>query len=120
MSTTSLYDRLGGAAAVDAAVDIFYRKVLTDPRISHFFDAVDMDRQRTKQKAFLTLAFGGPGNYSGKAMRAGHAHLKLTEDHFNAVMENLGSTLKELKVPDELIAEAAGIANSTKNDVLNR
>lgn len=119
MSTT-LFDRLGGAAAVDAAVDIFYRKVLTDPRISHFFDTVDMDRQRTKQKAFLTVAFGGPSSYSGKDMRAGHAHLKLTEAHFDAVIENLGSTLKELKVPDELIAEAAKIALSTKNDVLNR
>jgi len=118
--STNLFDRLGGAAAVDAAVDIFYRKVLTDPRISHFFDAVDMDRQRTKQKAFLTVAFGGPSSYSGKDMRAGHAHLKLTEEHFDAVMESLGSTLKELKVPEELIAEAAKIALSTRNDVLNR
>ena len=120
MSEKTLFDRIGGDAAVDAAVDIFYRKVLVDPRISHFFDTVDMDRQRTKQKAFLTYAFGGPANYSGMDMRAGHAHLKLTEEHFNAVMENLGNTLKELQVPDELIAEAAKIANSVKNDVLNR
>ena len=120
MSEKTLFDRIGGEAAVDAAVDIFYRKVLVDPRISHFFDTVDMDRQRTKQKAFLTYAFGGPARYSGKDMRAGHAHLKLTEEHFNAVMENLGNTLKELQVPDELIAEAAKVATSVKNDVLNR
>ncbi|HYP80815.1 MAG TPA: hypothetical protein VEQ17_11030, partial [Steroidobacteraceae bacterium] len=59
-------------------------------------------------------------SYSGKDMRAGHAHLKLTEEHFDAVMENLGATLQELQVPGELIAEAAGIAASVKNDVLNR
>jgi hypothetical protein len=35
-------------------------------------------------------------------------------------MENLGNTLKELKVPDALIGEAAAIALSVKNDVLNR
>jgi len=29
----SLYEKLGGEAAVDAAVDIFYRKVLADDRI---------------------------------------------------------------------------------------
>lgn len=120
MNQPTLFEKLGGAAAVDAAVDIFYRKVLVDPRICHFFDTVDMDRQRVKQKAFLTYAFGGPASYSGKDMRAGHAHLKLTEEHFDAVMQNLGDTLKELQVPEELIAEAAKVANSVKNDVLNR
>ena len=53
-------------------------------------------------------------------MRAAHKHLKLTEGDFNAVMEHLGATLKELKVPDPLIAQAAGIALSVKNEVLNR
>lgn len=118
--TQSLYERIGGAAAVDAAVDIFYRKVLADARISQFFTSVDMNRQRAKQKAFLTVAFGGPNGYSGKGMRSAHSHMKLTEEHFDAVMENLGATLKELDVPDALIAEMAQVALSTKDDVLNR
>ncbi|MGD8641342.1 MAG: group 1 truncated hemoglobin [Gammaproteobacteria bacterium] len=114
---------MGGEPAVDAAVDIFYRKVLADDRINQFFDGIDMDRQAAKQKAFLTFAFGGPNNYSGKDMRDGHAHLVergLNDSHFDAVMENLGATLKELNVPDELIAEAAAIAESTRSDVLGR
>lgn len=122
MSDT-LYDKIGGDAAVNAAVDIFYRKVLADDRISSFFDGVDMDKQAAKQKAFLTLAFGGPNNYTGEDMRKGHAHLVergLNDSHFDAVMENLGATLTELNVPDELIAEAAAIAESTRNDVLGR
>lgn len=120
MTNESVYQRLGGEKAVDAAVDIFYRKVLADDRISHFFDTVDMDAQRAKQKAFLTVAFGGPNKYSGKDMRKAHARMKLTEADFDAVMQHLGATLKELAVPDALIAEAAKIALSTKNDVLNR
>lgn len=117
---SSLYEKIGGEAAVNAAVDLFYRKVLADDRISHYFDAIDMDSQRAKQKAFLTFAFGGPSAYSGKDMRAAHAKMKLSEGDFNAVMENLGGTMKELGVPDELIAEAAGIAASVKKDVLNQ
>ena len=58
--TQSLFEQIGGEGAVDVAVDLFYRKVLGDDRISHFFDTVDMDAQRAKQKAFLTVAFGGP------------------------------------------------------------
>lgn len=119
----SLYEKIGGDGAVNAAVDIFYRKVLSDDRINSFFDGVDMDRQAAKQKAFLTMAFGGPHNYTGKDMREGHAHLVakgLNDSHFDAVVENLGATLKELNVPDDLIAEAAAIAESTRNDVLGR
>lgn len=121
--TQSLYDRIGGEAAVNAAVDIFYRKVLSDNRINKFFEGVDMDKQAAKQKAFLTVALGGPNKYSGKDMRDGHAHLVkhgLNDSHFDAVIENLGATLTELKVPNELIAEAAAIAESTRNDVLGR
>ena len=54
----SLYERLGGQTAVDAAVDIFYRKVLVDQRVNGFFDGVDMEQQIIKQKGFLTMVFG--------------------------------------------------------------
>ena len=127
MSTTtinlSLYEQLGGDAAVDAAVDAFYRKVLADDRVSRFFDGVDMDRQAAKQKAFLTMAFGGPHNYSGQDMRRGHAHLVkmgLNDSHFDAIVELLGATLKDMGVPDDLIAQVAAIAESTRADVLDR
>lgn len=116
----SLYEKLGGAGAIDAAVDIFYRKVLTDDRISHFFDTVDMDSQHVKQKAFLTMAFGGPNNYTGQDMRNAHKHMNLTEEHFNAVAENLVATLKELNVGEDDINEVVTIALSVKDDVLNK
>lgn len=116
---SSVYEQIGGAAAVDAAVDIFYRKVLSDPVISHFFDSVDMDRQIGKQKAFLTMAFGGPNNYSGKDMREAHKHMNLQEEHFNAVAGHLQGTLEELQVAPELIGEVMKIAASTHDDVLN-
>ncbi len=121
--TTTLYEQIGGEAAVNAAVDIFYRKVLTDHRINRFFDGVNMAQQAAKQKAFLTMAFGGPHNYTGEDMRKGHAHLVklgLDDSHFDAVMENLGATLAELNVPKELIAQVAAIGESTRNDVLGR
>jgi len=117
----SLYEKIGGDAAVDAAVDVFYRKVLADDRINQFFEGIDMDRQSAKQKAFLTMALGGPSSYTGKDMRLGHAHLVekgLNDSHFDAVMENLGATLTELGVPGELISQAAAIAESTRADVL--
>jgi len=119
----TLYERLGGETAVDTAVDIFYRKVLADDRINKYFENVDMEAQAAKQKSFLTMVFGGPNNYTGKDMREGHKHLVergLNDSHVDAVIENLGNTLKELGVDDADIQEVADIANSVRDDVLNR
>jgi hemoglobin len=116
---TNVSEQIGGSAAVDAAVDIFYRRVLNDTTISDFFDDIDMDRQIAKQKAFLTMAFGGPNQYSGKDMRDAHKHMKIREEHFNAVAGHLQGTLQELNVPQHLVDEVLSIAASTHDDVLN-
>lgn len=122
-ASTSLYDQIGGQAAVDAAVELFYRKVLEDYRINRFFNNTNMEAQLAKQKAFFTMAFGGPNNYTGNDMRTAHARLVsmgLDDSHFDAVMEHLGATLVELNVPAELIGQAAAIAESVRNDVLGK
>lgn len=120
---SSLYERIGGTDAVKAAVDIFYDKVLADGRIAHFFQGVDMDAQRRKQRSFLIMAFGGPNTYSGADMRRAHAALVdrgLNDMHFDAVVENLAGTLTELGVGADEIAAVAGIAESVRHDVLGR
>lgn len=122
-ATASLYERIGGEAAVNAAVELFYRKVLEDYRINRFFNNTNMDEQIAKQKAFFTMAFGGPNNYTGTDMRNAHARLVkmgLDNSHFDAVMEHLGATMQELNVPAELIAEAAAIAEGARKDVLGK
>src|ERR1700679_1794653 len=120
---SSAYEQIGGNEAVDAAVDLFYRKVLPDERVSHFFDDVDMDRQAAKQKAFLTMVLGGPTHYTGLDMRRGHLHLVargMNDNHVDIVVELLGRTLSELGVRDELIEQVAAVANSVRDDVLDR
>jgi hemoglobin len=120
---SSLYEQLGGSAAVDQAVDIFYRKMLSDDRVSGFFDDIDMDEQAAKQKGFLTMVLGGPHEYTGKSMREGHKHLVergLNDSHVDVVLEHLGQTLRELGAPEDQIAEVGALANSVRDDVLNR
>ena len=82
-----------------------------------------MDSQRAKQKGFLTMAFGGPHNYSGKDLRAGHAHLLemgLNDSHVDVIIELLSATLKDLGVKDELVSQVAVIAESVREDILGR
>ncbi len=119
----SLFERLGGDAAVEAAVDIFYAKVMGDETLKPFFEGVDMDRQSFMLRIFLTGAFGGPQGYNGKSLRAAHKPLVekkgLGEAHFAAVVGHLQATLEDLSVPAAEIQEVMAIAASTHDDVLN-
>ncbi|MDB6136352.1 MAG: Cyanoglobin like protein [Verrucomicrobiales bacterium] len=116
----SLYQKLGGKAAMNAAIDLFYVKVLADDRINGFFEDINMNKQRRKQNEFLSAAFGGPLPWTGKNLREAHENIPgLSEVHFNAVAEHLQKTLEELKIKKELIDQVMAIAASTKDQVLN-
>lgn len=117
----SIYQKLGGKAALDAAVELFYVKVLADKRVNHYFEDISMAKQKRKQKEFLSAALGGPNPYVGKDLRTAHADLDgLNDTHFDAIAEHLLATLQELKVDAALIAQAMAIVGSTRDAVLNR
>ena len=119
----SLYDRLGGEAALSAAVESFYQKVISDEKINSFFEGVDMTKQMRKMKSFLSYAFGANTPFNGATMREAHIRLVeqgLNDTHFDAVKDHLQTTLNELGVDQGLVDEVLGITESTRNDVLNK
>jgi len=121
--TTSIYEQIGGAPAMQAAVEDFYRRVLQDEELAPFFEDVDMDRQMAKQSAFLTMVTGGPNSYTGKDMRTAHAHLVkrgIGDRHVDLVIKHLGDTLTGLGVAPELVQQIAAVAESVRGDVLSR
>jgi hemoglobin len=120
----TLYQRIGGEAAIVAAVDLFYDKVMADELTRLFFAGIDMPAQIKKQVAFMTMAFGGPHEYAGRDLKTAHARLVkdhgLTDVHFDAVAGHLESTLVEPGVEPSLIHEALTIVAGTRNQVLGR
>jgi hemoglobin len=95
--------------------------VLADDRIKHFFDDVNMSRQRRKQKEFLSAALGGPIPWTGQDLRKVHSRITgLNETHFNAVAEDLQKTLEDLKVKKELIDQMMAAVASLKPEILNQ
>jgi len=124
MSQASLFERIGGEAAVMAAVDRFYEKVLADPRTRPFFAGLDMEAQTRKQIGFLMRALGGPDRYHGRDLRTAHSRLVaeegLGDQHFDAVAVHLRDTLVELGVAQGLIDEVLAIVGGTRAEVLGR
>ncbi|WP_306054938.1 group I truncated hemoglobin [Natronococcus wangiae] len=88
MSDT-LYDRLGGWDAIAAVVDRFYERMLEDDRVAHFFEDIDVQRQRAHQTQFLSAVAGGPVDYTGRDMEAAHAHLDIGRTEFDVVATHL-------------------------------
>ncbi len=120
----TIFDEIGGEAAVNAAVDIFYQKVLADPLLIPFFASTDMEGQSRKQKAFFTIIFKGDTAGADAYMRRSHKGLVddhgLSDAHFDAVASHLNNTLVDLDVPAPLVTKVMSAAAGLKDSVLNR
>ena len=99
----SLYDRLGGKAAIVAVVDDFVANCAADVRINTFFSATAADKNRLaafKNKLVdqICEAAGGPCKYTGKDMKTAHAGMGISNADFNALVEDLTKSLNKFKV----------------------
>jgi hemoglobin len=101
----SIYDGIGGAAAVRAAVDDFYDRVLADQGLAPFFAQTDLPRLKAHQRSFITAAIGGPEIFAGRDMATAHASLGITDVQFDAVVTHLADTLTSLGVPADIIGQ---------------
>lgn len=115
----SIYDRIGGEAAVAAAVDLFYTLVLADEELSGFFEDVDMAQLKSQQRAFFSQALGGPALYRGADMRRAHAHLAIEQRHFDKVALHLGTTLQQLGVDAGTASEIMTAIGAMDKDIVN-
>lgn len=100
----TLFDQLGGEAAVALAVDGFYDRMLADPQLAPWFAGLDMAQLKAHQRAFLAVAFGGPEDYHGRSMRHAHSGLAITAEAYTRTIAHLADTLTELGAAEELIA----------------
>jgi hemoglobin len=117
-SDASLFDRLGGEAAITAVVHEFLKKCASDPIIKKRFEGANLPRLRNKLIEQLVAATGGPRVYTGLDMRTAHAGMNITEAEFNALVKNLIVTMKEFKVPQREQNEILGALGPMKSDIV--
>lgn len=114
----SIYDSIGGAPAVQAAVDDFYVRVLGDPQLAPYFVGVDIQKLKAHQRSFIAAAIGGSELYSGRDMAAAHADLKIKDEDFDAVVGHLVATLSGLGVPEETIGQIGGALSPLRGEIV--
>ena len=116
----SLYDRLGGMDAIRAVVDDFVGNVAADKRINKFFANTDITRLKRNLVNQICQGTGGPCVYTGRGMREAHAGMGVRSSHFNALVGDLGKTLKKFKVPAREQKELVAILAPMKKDIVTR
>jgi hemoglobin len=114
----SIYDEIGGRSAVDAAVSDFYQRVLNDESLFSYFDGINLAGLMRHQRAFISMALGGPVAYQGRDMKAAHAGLDITPEAFGAVVQHLIDTLAGLGVPEDTIATIVGALAPLQDDIV--
>ena len=122
----SLYDRLGGVYNISVVVDDFIDRVMGDPRLNAN-PRVDEAHHRVSPQGFkyyvteqLCDAAGGPQRYSGRTMGDTHRHLMITEEEWQAFMDDFQQTLSRFAVPQQEQEELKGIVESTKEAIVVR
>ena len=118
-----LYERIGGRPKINAAVDLFYRKVRADEKLRDFFDDLDMDHLRSRQSMFLSMLVGGEIVYTGRDIRTAHARPRgkgLSDTHFDALLKHFQTSLEELGIAAEVVSEVMMLLEGTRDEVLDR
>lgn len=114
----SYYARIGGAASVKAAVDLFYDRVLSDGELAGYFAGVQMEEQRRHMVLMLTAVLGGPDNYRGRSLVEAHQPLKIPPAHYALVGAHLIATLTQLGVPGEILDHVRTVLGQVEDQVV--
>ena len=116
----SLYDRLGGKAAISAVVERFAATQLADTRIAKHYRMTDIAAWKGHLVALICKATGGPCEYKGRPMAKAHARRNISEAEFNWTAEHLVAALNHFKVPAKEKGEVVAIFVSLKDQVVGQ
>ena|ERR1700730_44340 len=118
-----LYDLIGGRQTIWAATESFYRRVLADESVSHFFESTDMAHLRAGQSMFISMLLGGRVVYTGKDISTAHAQARergLNDTHFDVFLKHFRAALKEVGVKDDNTEKIVRLLEGRRSAVLNR
>lgn len=117
-----LFELIGGRSTIDAAIELFYDKVLHDDGLRRFFEQVDMTRLRSRQAMFTSMLLGG-SVYTGKNIHDAHARSRdqgLNDAHFDRFLQHFRAALEEAGVKPENAETVMKRLESKRGTVLER
>ena len=114
----SLYQRLGGRAAISAVVDDAIGNISVDPRINKYFLHANAPGLGNNLVDLICERTGGPCVYRGLDMSASHEGMNISNAEFDALVEDLFKSLARFKVPEREQAEVKVTLERMRNAIV--
>lgn len=108
MSSTTLYERLGGVERISRlardVIELHYSNPLLKTRFEH---VKDRDKLQKNTIDFICAGTGGPQSYSGKDVLSAHKHMNIDEQELISAIDDVMAAMTK-----------NGYEQAEKNDVL--
>ncbi len=102
MPQPTLFEMLGGEAALRAIIARFVDRMFDDLMIGYLFRAADRERVKAKEYEFAARHLGAPVSYSGRPIDEAHRAHRVTGGQFMRRLQILKETLAAFQVPREV------------------
>jgi len=116
----TLYQRLGGLNAIQAVVDDFVARVVSDPRINMRFANANIPLLKRRLVDQICQATGGHCSYMGLDMKTAHAGMGITNAEFDALVEDLVATLDKFRVGEAEKNELLALLGPMRKDIVEK
>lgn len=118
MSTTTLYERLGGESNIRAIAADIYDNHSNNPVVQARFAKSDRSKMIALAAEFICMGTGGPQKYKGKDMRAAHQGMNISEQEYLAVVDDIMAALDKHQVGAGEKQEVLSIAYALKGEII--
>ncbi len=120
MSAT-LFERLGGHAAIDAFANDLLARLQSDAALGRFWEHRGDDgiaREKQLLIDYLVSVTGGPVYYTGRDMKQSHVGMRISESDWDAFLGHAVATMNALGVGEAEQGDVAAFVATIKNDIV--
>ncbi len=96
----TIYERIGGEQSIANLVTAFYQNVLADPMMQPFFGHTSIPKLEQMQRAFFTIALGGPAPKFAISLYEAHRGRGIERQHLTRFTQHLLATLREIGIEE--------------------
>ena len=118
-----LIERVGGVSAIDAAVELLFRKILKDSELAPMFEESDLTLLQGRQVEILVSLVGGQKSSAVGELASLYTpavERGLSDGHFDRVLGYLKESLAILEVPADAADDMLATAGTLRDVVLNK
>ncbi|PMR68473.1 group I truncated hemoglobin [Halomonas heilongjiangensis] len=124
MTSTNLYERLGGERGIASLVDDIVESHMQNPRIRARFlpyreDPDHLEVVKGHLRDFLAAGSGGPVEYRGRSMPEAHRGMNISEAEYMAAIDDILGVLDRHGIDAQTRQEVLGIAYSLKGEIMH-